>query len=72
MKILIISKFLKSNLRDDPIYNLKSIKNKIEIKNMIKVHIEDGVAVTKFLYWFKNSKKNKLDEKKVEKKLEKF
>ena len=41
----------------DPIYDLKSIKNKIEIKNMIKAHIEDGVALTKFLYWFKNNKK---------------
>ena len=26
---------------------------------MIKAHIEDGVAVTKFLYWFKiQNKKN--------------
>ena len=56
----------------DPINNLKSIKNKTEIKNMIEAHIKDGVAVTKFLYWIKNSNIRKLDEIKVEKKLESF
>ena len=39
----------------DPIYNLKSVKNNTEIKNTIKAHIEDGVAITKFLYWFKTN-----------------
>ena len=58
--------------REDPIYNLKSLKNKTEITNMIKAHIEDGVALTKFLYWIKNHKVNKLTEKKIEKKLENF
>ena len=38
----------------DPIYNFKSLKNKTEISNMIKAHIDDGVALTKFLYWIKN------------------
>ena len=56
----------------DPIYNFKSLKNKTEISNMIKAHIDDGVALTKFLYWIKNYKKNDLTEKKVEKKLENF
>ncbi len=55
----------------DPIYNHKSIKNQTEIKNSIKAHIEDGIALTKFLYWFKNNKK-KVTEKFIEKKLEKF
>ena len=68
---LINSKF-SIRKRVDPIYGLKSIKNKTEIKNMANAHIEDGVAVTKFLYWIKNSNINKLDEIKVEKKLEKF
>ena len=54
----------------DPINDLKSIKNKTEIKNMIEAHIKDGVAVTKFLYWIKNSNIRKLDEIAVEKKLE--
>ena len=44
---------------EDPIYFLKSIKNKIEIKNTIKTHIFDGVALTKFLFWLKNNFKNK-------------
>ena len=58
--------------REDPIYNLKSLKNKIEIKNMVNAHIEDGVALTKFLYWIKNHKINNLTEKKIERKLESF
>ncbi len=57
---------------EDPIYILKSLKNKTEIRNMINSHIEDGVALTKFLYWIKNYKTNNLTEKKVEKKLENF
>ena len=37
----------------DPIYHLKSIKSKIEIKNIEKAHIQDGVALTKFLFGLK-------------------
>ena len=55
--------------RIDPIYSLKSLKNKTEIKNMTNAHIEDGVALTKFLYWIKNSKIKNLTEMDVEKKL---
>ncbi len=58
--------------REDPIYNLKSLKNKIEIKNMVNAHIEDGIALTKFLYWIKNIKVNTLTEKIIERKLESF
>ncbi len=58
--------------REDPIYNLKSLKNKIEIQNMVNAHIEDGVALTKFLYWIKNLKINNLTEKIIERKLESF
>ncbi len=58
--------------REDPVYNLKSLKNKIEIKNMVNAHIEDGVALTKFLYWIKNLKINNLTEKTIERKLERF
>tara|TARA_B100001250_G_scaffold411866_1_gene441582 strand:- start:1856 stop:3547 length:1692 start_codon:yes stop_codon:yes gene_type:complete len=67
---------IKSNFiikhKIDPIYYLKSIKNKTEIKNMKKAHIEDGVALTKFLYWIKNVKKFNLTEQTVERKLENF
>ncbi len=57
--------------RNDPIYDLKTIKNKIEIKNFIKSHILDGVAVIKFLYWINNLKKN-ISELNSEKKLNFF
>ena len=58
--------------KEDPIYYLKSLKNKTEIKNMVNAHIEDGVALTKFLYWIKNHKIKSLTEKKIERKLETF
>jgi len=45
--------------KQDPIYLLKSIKNKVEIKNTTKAHIYDGVALTKFLFWVKNNFRNK-------------
>ena len=41
--------------KQDPIYFLKSVKNKVEIKNIIKSHIYDGAALTKFLFWVKNN-----------------
>ena len=45
--------------KQDPIYFLKSLKNKTEIKNSIKSHIYDGAALTKFIFWLKNSFKTK-------------
>ena len=68
---LISSKFY-INAKVDPCYYFKSIKNVTELNNMEKAHIEDGVALTKFLYWIKNSNIKKLDELKIEKKLENF
>ena len=68
---LIKSKF-KIISREDPIYLLKAIKNKTEIKNMINAHIFDGVALTKFLYWIKNINKKKITEIEAAKKLENF
>ena len=56
----IIKKKFKILKKDDPIYLLKSLKNKTEIKNMLKSHIFDGVALTKFIYWIKNINKKKL------------
>ena len=58
---------------EDPIYYLKSIKNKIEIKNTIKSHVYDGAALTKFLFWIKNNyKKIKITEINAQEKLLKF
>ena len=62
-------KIIKKN---DPIYLLKSIKNKSEIDNIINAHINDGVALTKFLYWIKISNKKKITEVDAQNKLEKY
>lgn len=34
---------------------MKSMKNPVEIENIRNAHIKDGVAVTKFMYWLKNT-----------------
>ena len=58
--------------QDDPIYLLKSQKNKIEIKNLIKSHIVDGVALTKFLHWIKKVNNKVITEVDAQDKLERF
>ncbi len=68
---LIKSKF-KIKKKEDPIYYFKSIKNKTEISHMIKSHIYDGAALTKFLYWIKNTNKKQITEVQAQNKLEKF
>ncbi len=68
----IIKRKFKIIKGEDPIYILKSIKNNIEIKNMINAHIIDGVALTKFIYWIKNLKKLNITEVDAQNKLEKF
>ncbi len=73
---LYYEKILASNFKilkkEDPIYLLKSIKNKIEIKNMIQAHIIDGAALTKFLYWIKKVNKKRITEFQAQNKLENF
>ena len=68
---IIKSKF-KIIKREDPIYLLKAIKNKTEIKNMIDAHILDGASLTKFIYWIKNINKKQITEVEAQNKLEKF
>ena len=58
--------------KEDPIYLLKSIKNKKEIKNMKQAHIYDGAALTKFLYWIKFKNKKNITEFDAQNKLEYF
>ena len=58
--------------REDPIYLLKAIKNKTEINNMINAHIIDGAALTKFIYWIKNTNKKKINEVQAQNKLQHF
>ncbi|WP_023648060.1 M24 family metallopeptidase [Candidatus Pelagibacter ubique] len=68
---IIKSKF-KIIKKEDPTYLLKAIKNNTEIDNMIKSHIIDGVALTKFIYWIKKVNKKKITEVDAQIKLEKF
>ena len=39
----------------DPIYFFKAIKGEREIDNIKKAHIDDGVALTKYLFWLKKN-----------------
>jgi len=68
----LIKKKFKILKKEDPIYLLKSFKNKTEIKNMSKSHIFDGVALTKFIHWIKNINKKKITEFEAQNKLESF
>tara|TARA_Y100000389_G_scaffold185883_1_gene205708 strand:+ start:328 stop:2025 length:1698 start_codon:yes stop_codon:yes gene_type:complete len=73
---ILYENIIKSNFKiideEDPCYRLKSIKNTIEIKNTIKAHIEDGLALTKFIYWIKNVNKKRITEIEAKNKLQKF
>ncbi len=69
---IILNKKFKILKKEDPIYLLKAIKNKVEIKNMVNAHIDDGVALTKFIYWIKKVNQKKITEFDAQKKLEKF
>jgi Xaa-Pro aminopeptidase len=68
----ILKKKFKVLSIEDPIYSLKSLKNKTEIKNMLNAHIFDGVALTKFIYWIKNINKKTITEFDAQNKLENF
>ncbi len=39
----------------NPTALMKAVKNPVEIENMKKAHIKDGVAMTKFIYWLKKN-----------------
>lgn len=59
--------------KPNPTQFLKSIKNEVEIKNIINAHIKDGVAMTKFMYWLKtNVGKIDMDELSVGEKINDF
>ncbi|MDC3104680.1 M24B family metallopeptidase, partial [Candidatus Pelagibacter bacterium] len=54
----------------DPISILKSTKSKKEIRNIMKSHIFDGLALTRFLFWIKkNFMKQRITEIKAQEKL---
>lgn len=37
----------------NPTSMMKAVKNPVEMENLRKAHIKDGVALTKFIYWLK-------------------
>lgn len=39
----------------NPAELMKSCKNEVELQNLIKAHIKDAVAMTKFMYWLKTN-----------------
>ncbi len=41
--------------KGNPSTLMKACKNEIELKNLRNCHVKDGIAVTKFMYWLKNS-----------------
>ncbi len=51
---------------------IKTKKNSIEIDNLKHCQVKDGVAMTKFLYWFDQNIENGLDELQVDQKLLEF
>ncbi len=40
---------------ENPAMIMKAVKNSVEIENIRKAHILDGVAFTRFMYWVKNN-----------------
>ena len=56
-----------------PVVLMKAMKNEVEIENLRRSHIKDGVAVTKFMYWLKkNIGKIDMTECSVQDKLHEF
>lgn len=41
--------------RESPIALMKAMKNPVEVENIKKAHIKDGVAMCKFIYWLKKN-----------------
>ncbi len=57
----------------NPTSHMKAVKNPVEMKNLRKAHLKDGVALTKFLYWMKkNAGKVELTETEAAERLENY
>ncbi|MBU3875191.1 aminopeptidase P family N-terminal domain-containing protein [Faecalicatena sp. AGMB00832] len=57
----------------NPTVLMKAIKNPVEIENIKKAHVKDGVAHTKFMYWLKHQiGKETITEMSASDKLEAF
>ena len=49
----------------NPSLLMKAIKNETEIKNLIDIHIEDGLAVTRLMHWVKTADRSDMTEMKA-------
>lgn len=59
--------------QENPTILMKAVKNEVEVENIKKAHIKDGIAHTKFMYWLKqNVGKIKMTEISASDKLEEF
>ena len=59
--------------RMNPTSAAKAVKNPVEVENLRKAHLKDGVAVTRFIYWLKHEGvRNGTDEIEAAQKLEEF
>jgi Xaa-Pro aminopeptidase len=57
----------------NPVMQQKAVKNEVELENIRRSHIKDGVAFTKFMYWLKtNISKTTITERSAAQKLEDF
>ncbi|ATV59734.1 aminopeptidase P family protein [Fusobacterium pseudoperiodonticum] len=64
-----ISKNILINAMNPSTY-LKAHKNETEIANTKEIHVQDGVAIVKFMYWLKNNyKKGNITEFSAEEKI---
>ena len=63
---------IKSERVSNPISLLNAIKNPTELKGSIRSHEKDGIALLRFISWFKRIKINQLDEISLVTKLEKI
>lgn len=58
---------------ENPTIQLKAVKTPVEMENVRKAHLEDGIALTKLIYWLKHEPlSDKLTELSVADKLEGF
>jgi Xaa-Pro aminopeptidase len=68
-----IPAYTKKIKMENPIVLFKAIKNPVELANIEKAHVKDGVAITKFMHWLKtNVGKMKITEMSASQKLEEF
>ena len=50
-----VSKEVTVRRSADPTTMMKAVKNPVEVENMRLAHIEDGLAVTRFIFWLKKA-----------------